>query len=203
MSRTRASAVFAALVTILAMAAAAVTLTPAAASATRRTHYPPPPPSLMVRPGSVKQNATVHVTGGKYANRERVSVTITYPGQPHRRPVVKTIVVKVGRSGTVSFNLRMTEIGRATITARGSNSHKSATAFVLVKASHGHNQKFRRMALAVGPETPGSTGLTPTTATAPSAGRGLATAGLGVLILIGTAVITGHATRRRRKSNAT
>jgi hypothetical protein len=202
MSRTRASAVFAALVTILAMAAAAVTLTPAVASASRRTHYPPPPPSLMVRPGSVKQNTTVHVTGSQYAKREKVYVTITYPAQPHRRPAVKTTVVNTGRSGTFSLNLRMTEIGRAAIKARGGNSRKSATALVVVTSSHGHDQKLRRMALATGLEAPSSTGLTPASATPPPADRGLAIAGLGVLVLVGTAVITGRATRRRRKANA-
>jgi hypothetical protein len=182
---------------MVAMLAGAATFTSTAASAATHTNYPPLPPKLVVNKGKVKQNSTVHVTGRKYVNREKVYVTITYPRQGHRRPVVRTVTVYANRSGTFSLNLRLTGVGRVSIKARGAKSRKSATVYVTVVKKRGRSWDFRSAVLPIGTGSTGSTG--PATATQPAQDRGLAIAGFGVLALLGSAVITRQATRRRRR----
>jgi len=209
MSRFRASAVYAALVTMvatMAMVVGAVTFTSTAASATPRRPYPPPPASLVVNRGHVNQNSNVRVTGLRYANRERVYVTITYPAQPRRRPVSRTVVVYANRSGNFSLNVRLTGTGRVVIQARGANSRKSASAVVVVSQprgrDRGNGRNFRAAAFVAGVDTPGPTGPTPNSPASSPIDRGLPIAGLGVLALLGGAVITNQVARRRRKVHA-
>lgn len=138
MSRSRASAVLAALVAMMAMTVGAVALTSVAASANPPPKYPPTAPRCVVNHGSVDQDSPVRASGSRYASRERVYVTITYPAVGHRRPVVKTVVVTASRSGTFSVNVRLTGLGRVTIKARGVKSNKPASAVVFVNKKRGH-----------------------------------------------------------------
>jgi hypothetical protein len=191
MSRSRASAVFATLVTMLALLAGTATFTSAAASASPTLRpYPPPPPSLVVNHGWIWQNSSVRVTGRKYAARERVYVSIS-PAQPHRRPVDRRFVVYANRSGGFTFSARLTGIGRVVIRATGQRSDKSASVVVFVRKRHGHGPGFQPAAF--------TTGLTPAASTTSPGDQGLVLAGLGALALLSGAAITSHVTRRRRK----
>jgi hypothetical protein len=140
MSRSRASAVFAALATMMAMMVGAVALTPVAASA----HQPPPPkypptaPRFVVNKGSVKENQTVRTSGTRYTPREKIYLTIKYPAVGNRSAFTKTVVVYASRSGTFSTNVRLISSGRVTIRARGVTSNKPTTAVVYVTRKRGH-----------------------------------------------------------------
>jgi hypothetical protein len=183
---------------MMAMLVGAATLTSSAASAAPTLRpYPPPPPALVVNRGWVRQYSYVRATGRKYAPRERVYVTITYRARPHDRPSVRRTVVYADRAGRFSLHLRMTGTGRAVISATGTRSGSSASAVVIVQR-RGHGHGFQQAAVTTGLDT-GSTGLTPGSATPPPADRGLAIAGLGVVALLGGAVITSRVTRRRRR----
>jgi hypothetical protein len=192
MSRSRAAAVFAALVTMMAMVAGVLVSTSAAASASPKLHpYPPPPPALVVNHGWVRQHSTVRVTGRRYGHRERVFVIIVYPGHH----VTKT-VARTDHSGRFSVRLRLTRAGRVVIRATGTRSGKSASVVVIVRRSHGHGRPFQPAAFTTGLDTTAS--ATPPT----DDDRGLAIAGLGALALLSGALVTTQVTRRRRKVHA-
>ena len=138
MSRSRASAVFTALITMMAMMVGAVAFTPVAASAhTPPPKYPPTAPRFVVNKGSVKVNQTVRASGTRYTPREKIYLTIKYPAVGRKRAFTKTVVVYASRSGTFSTNVRLISSGRVTIRARGVTSNKPTTAVVYVTKKRG------------------------------------------------------------------
>ena len=136
MSRSRATAVFAALVTMMAMMTGAVTLTSNAASATRPPpSYTPVAPRFTVNTGSVKVNGTIRATGFKYAPRELVYLTITYPPVGGRPGFVRTVRVNATSGQSFSVNLKLISTGNVTIRARGASSNKPKILTVRVTAA--------------------------------------------------------------------
>jgi len=200
MSRSRASTVFAAIATAVAIAAATVMLTPVAASAAPEVHYPPPPPSLVVNHGVVKYGTTVHATGTKYTGRERVSISVLFtPKGSHRARVVKTATLYTDRRGTFFLNLRMAAPGIVVIRATGRSSHKTASAYVTVtdRRQGTGGWVIKKAAFTSALSSPGTAGPS---STAPAGDAGLAIAGLGVLALAGSAAVTHQLARRRRRA---
>jgi hypothetical protein len=195
MSRIRGSTRLATIVAMLVMALGAVTLAPSVASASPKEHYPPPPPSLTVDRGVVKYGTTVHATGRKFGSRERVYVIVSYkPKNSRYWRTVKTAVVRADRHGKFTISIRLYSAGLVVITARGTSSHKSASAFVYVIDKRGGH---------------GSWSIRPAANTTPLGGKpapsesstpGLAAAALGVLALTGSVLLTRRTIRRRRKA---
>jgi hypothetical protein len=136
MSRSRATAVFAALVTMMAMMTGAVTLTSTAASATRPPpSYTPVAPVFRVNTGSVQLNKSIRATGFKYAPRELVYLTITYPRVGARPGFVKTIRTTTTNGQTFSIGIKLISSGYVTIRARGATSNKPKILTVRVTAA--------------------------------------------------------------------
>jgi len=197
MSRSRASAVFAALVTMVAILAGAATFTSAAASAAPPTNYPPVKPVLTVqRAGQTHVGSLIYIKGASYARGEKVTAIVYYPKQGRKWAWTRKITTYANGDGRFRFGLRLAGAGRVAIKATGASSRRSGTIYINVKKS-GRNWDFRASSFATGVDSPGSAGLTP--ATLPADDRGLAIAGFGVLALLGSAVITRQVTRRRRK----
>jgi hypothetical protein len=198
MSRIRGSALVATIVTMLVMAVGAITLSPTAASASPKKHYPPPPPSLTVDRGVVKSGTTVRATGRKYGNRERVYVTVSYkPNNSRHRRTVKTDVVRTDRNGKFSIRIKLYSAGLVVIKARGTSSHKSASAVVYVinkRGGHGGSWPIRPASYSA----PLASKPAPPQSNVP----GLAAAGLGMLALTGCALVTRRTIRRRRRANS-
>jgi hypothetical protein len=193
MSRIRGSTVLATIVTMLVMAVGAVTLTPSVASASHKKHYPPPPPALIVDRGVVKYGSTVRAFGRRYGSREAVYVTVSYkPNNSRHWRTARTAVVRTDRNGSFSIRIKLYNEGLVTITARG-GSHQSASAVVYVinkRSGHGGGWSIRRAS--------DTTPLSGTPATPESNAPGLAAAGLGVLALAGSFLLTRRTIRRRR-----
>jgi hypothetical protein len=198
MSRIRGSTLVATIVTMLVMAVGAITLSPTAASASPKKHYPPPPPSLTVDRGVVKSGTTVRATGRKYGNRERVYVTVSFkPDHSRHWRTVKTAVVRADRNGKFTLKIKLYSAGLVVITARGTSSHKSASAFVYVlnrRSGHGGSWSIRPASYAAP--------LAGKPAPQPSHVPALAVAGLGVLALTGCALVTRTTIRRRRRAHS-
>jgi hypothetical protein len=196
MGHKRAIALLASMVTALAMM---LGLTGTAVQATRKP-YPPPPPSLVVDRGVVKHGSTVHATGRKFGGRERVYITVTFRAAgSHRFRTVRTAVVKTNRNGQFSFNMRAFAAGIVVITAKGSNSRTGASAsvYVIDKRKGGSGWTMRRSSYTAGTPAVAGQPQEPTSNTS-----GLAIAGLGVLALAGSALITQQALRRRRTAKS-
>ena len=198
MSRIRGSTLVATIVTMLVMAVGAITLSPTAASASPKKHYPPPPPSLTVDRGVVKSGTTIRATGRKYGSRERVYVTVSFkPSNARHWRTVKTAVVRADRNGKFSIKIKVYSPGLVVITARGTSSRKSASAFVYVinkRGGHGGWWSIRPASYSA----PIASKPAPASPHVP----GLAVAGLGVLALTGCALVTRTTIRRRRKANS-
>ena len=205
MNRSRASAVLSALVAMVAMTVGLLTFTSGAASATPRGPYPPPPPAVVVNKGVVKYGVTVKATGRQFASKEKVYVTVYFRAKgSHKLKVVKTAVVRTDKNGKFVLNVKMSRPGIAIISAKGKTSRKSAAAAVYVidkKNGHG-NWSIRQVAYTTGLTTPGAgtTTLASTPKPATDGGAGLALAGLGVVGLAGSAVLTRQTIRRRRRA---
>jgi hypothetical protein len=197
MSRIRGSGMLTTVVTVLMMAMAALVMSPTTASASPKRPYPPPPPSLTVDRGVVKYGTTVNARGNKFSSRERVYVTVTFKAKNSRHwRVVKTTSVRADRNGRFSVYIRTSRAGQVTITARGSNSRKSASAYVYVldkRRGHGGGGWSARPASF-------STSLAAAPAPAPAQDGALLTvAGLGLLAAAGSVVVTHVTVRRRRR----
>jgi hypothetical protein len=190
MSRIRGSTLIATIVAMLV----AIVLSPTAASASPKKHYPPPPPSLTVDRGVVKTGTTVRATGRKYGYRERIYVTVSFkPNNSRHWRTVETAVVRADRDGKFSIEIKLYSAGLVVVTARGTSSHKSASAFVYViykRGGHGSSWSIRPASYAA------------PLADKPSPVPGLAIAGLGVLALSGGALITRTTIRRRRRTKS-
>jgi hypothetical protein len=134
MSRSRATAVFAALVTMMAMMTGAVTLTSGAASATPPPSYTPVAPVFRVNATSVQLNSSLRATGIKYAPQELVYLTITYPAVGARPGFVKTIRVNTTRGQSFAVSIKLISTGQVKIRARGATSNRAKNVTVLVTA---------------------------------------------------------------------
>ena len=196
MSRIRASTAIAALVASMAMMAGTVTLSATAASAapnapvaTAAKHYPPPPPVLVVNKGVVKKNVTVRVTGRKFKAKEKVYIKVTFlPKGSKRFRTVKTATVRTDRYGKFIYNIKMKGAGLVIIKATSKSKQTGvASVFVIDKKKNG-GWNLRSATVAAAPESTGGT--------AP----GLAIAGIGVLALAGSALVTRQTVRRRRRT---
>jgi hypothetical protein len=198
----------ASLVATLAMSLGVTALTPGAAMATPRPHhtgyYPPEPPVLVVNKGTVKAGKVVRATGRKFAKRERVKVTIVFtPKGNHHRKIVRTIWVRADKHGKFSINTKMSFAGTATIRAKGQKSGQSSTATVkILKAGHGGGWWDVHQVAFTGNGGTGTPALSSTPASSPVGGTGMALAGLGVMALAGSAIVTRQSVRRRRKVGA-
>jgi hypothetical protein len=204
MSRSRAWAALAAFVAMLAATLGVATLSPTAASAAPKVHYPPPPPSLVVNRGVVKYGVTVTATGRQFAGKEKVYLTVSYRAKGSNRwRTVKTSGVRTDRKGKFVIGVKMSQPGQVIINAKGTQSHKGATAFVYVidKKKGSGPWSIKRTAFSTGTTGTGTAVLTSSTRT-PSDNAGLAIAGLGVMALAGSAVVARTTIRRRRKAAA-
>jgi hypothetical protein len=216
MSRSRALAVLSSVVATLAMTVGVLAFTSGTASADPRghsygyhNHYPPTPPSLVVNKGVVKYGVSVKATGRKYAKKEKVYITVYFRAKgSHRVKVVKTATVWTDKNGKFSINIKMSRPGTVLISAKGKTSRKTAVAAVYVvdKRNGSGSWSIRPVAYSTGLTGPGAgagpTTLTSTEQSTSSGGAGLAIAGLGVLGLAGSAVLTRQTIRRRRGSAA-
>jgi hypothetical protein len=137
MSRSRATAVFTAFVTMMAMMTGAVTLTSVTASATPPPSYTPVAPKFKVNTQKTTKNGVVYPSGTGYARGEKVYLTITYPALKGKRAVVKTVVVYASSRGGFSTSVRLTGLGQVSIRARGVVSNKPKTVYVLVVVKRG------------------------------------------------------------------
>ncbi|MEV4703921.1 hypothetical protein [Actinoplanes sp. NPDC049316] len=203
MSRNRAIAFLTSVFATLALTMGLTAFTATAASATPPGYYPPPPPSLVVNKGVVKYGVTVKATGRKYKAKEKVYITISFRAKNTQRyKTVKTTKVYADKNGKFTYNLKMWAPGMVIITARGKSSNKSASAAVyVIDKKKGGGWHIRRASFTTG----ATTGLqtTPVSANPADAqpnGAWLAVAGLGVLALAGSTVITRRTIRRRKVS---
>lgn len=210
MSRYRALALRATLVALLATSASVATLTPTAASAapsgaataTAKSAYPPAKPDLVVNRGSVKAGQSVKATGRRYAKREKVTVTVSFRARGgHKYKVVKRITIRSDKKGKFSLRVRAPKPGTIIIKGKGVKSMKSASATVHVSSKRGHGGWVISPA-AFSTSTAGSTAGN-TATSVPSGPGGVALAGIGVMALIGSAVVTRRVVRRRRQVGAT
>jgi uncharacterized protein YegP (UPF0339 family) len=208
MTRSRVSAVVSAIVATLAMTLGLLAFTSGAASATPRGPYPPPPPSVVVNKGVVKYGVTVKATGRKYAAKEKVYITVYFKAKGSNKvKVVKTATVYADRNGKFTVNVKMSKAGIAIISAKGKTSRKSAQAavYVINKKNGSGGWTIKPVSYTTGLTGPGAgtTTLTSTPQSAPEGGAGLALAGLGIVALAGSAVVTRKTIRRRRAATVT
>ncbi|MEV4636409.1 hypothetical protein AB0J80_03560 [Actinoplanes sp. NPDC049548] len=202
MSRNRAIAFLTSFVAALAMTLGLTAFTATAASAKPAVTYPPSPPSLVVNKGVVKYGVSVRATGRKYAKKEKVTITISFRKKgSHRWKTVKTVVVRADGKGGFTYSVKAFAPGILIITAKGKTSRKSASAavYVIDKKKGGSGWNIRRASFTAGT----TTGLTNTPVSANSTpaqsnGVWLAIAGLGVLALAGSTVVTRRTIRRRK-----
>ncbi|MFI5494883.1 hypothetical protein [Actinoplanes sp. NPDC051859] len=203
MSRNRAIAFLTSVIAALAMSLGLTAFTATAASATPKVHYPPPPPSLVVNKGVVKYGVSVRATGRKYAKKEKVTVTVTFRKKGSTKwKTIKVSTVRTDSNGKFTYNLKAFAAGVLIITAKGKNSRKSASAAVyVIDKKKGGGWNIRRASFtAGGPAGIGGTAVTPASSPADSNGAWLAVAGLGVLALAGSTVVTRRTMRRRQHS---
>lgn len=215
MTRSRVSAVFSAVVATVAMTMGLLAFTTGAASADPRghsngyhNHYPPPPPSVVVNKGVVKYGVTVKATGRKYAAKEKVYITVYFKAKGSNKvKVVKTATVYADKNGKFTVNVKMSKAGIAIISAKGKTSRKSAQAavYVINKKNGSGGWTIKPVSYTTGLTGPGAgtTTLTSTPQSAPEGGAGLALAGLGIVALAGSAVVTRKTIRRRRAATVT
>ena len=203
MTRSRVSAVVSAIVATLAMTLGLLAFTSGAASATPRGPYPPPPPSVVVNKGVVKYGVTVRATGRQFAGKEKVYITVYFKAKNSNKvQVVKTATVWTDKNGKFGINVKMSKPGVAIIAVKGKTSRKSAQAavYVIDKHSGKGGWSIKPVAHTTGLTGPGAgaTTLTSTPQSAPEGNAGLALAGLGVVALAGSVVVTRQTIRRRR-----
>jgi hypothetical protein len=177
-------------------------VTATAAQATPK-HYPPPPPSLVVNKGVVKFGVVVRATGRKFASKEKVYITVVFRAKgSHRYKTIRTATLQADRKGTFTYNVRAFAAGILIVTAKGKSSRKSAAAavYVIDKKKGGAGWQMRRASYTA--SAPGTSPITAAGRPAETSSNlaGLTIAGLGVLALAGSAVVTRQAIRRRRCS---
>jgi hypothetical protein len=200
MSRTKALALLASFAVMLSTLVG-VTLTSTAASAAPKFRYPPPPPSVVVQNGVVKKGNTVRAAGRKYKARERVTITVRFkPKGSNRYRVIKVTSVRADRNGRFYFNVRTSRPGTIVITATGRSSRKSASAFVTVtdKRRWGRGWAMQPVAFTGGSD---ASVAAPRSGAPAEDGSGLAIAGLAMMTMAGSAVVTQRVVRRRRKAS--
>ncbi|MGA5301780.1 hypothetical protein ACPCHT_17760 [Nucisporomicrobium flavum] len=203
MSRNRAIAFLTSVFATLALTMGLTAFTATAASATPPGNYPPPPPSLVVNKGVVKYGVVVKATGRQYKGKEKVYVTITFrPKNSNRWRTVKTTSVYADKKGKFTYNVKTFAAGMLCITAKGKSSKKSASAAVyVIDKKKGGGWNIRRASFTTGPTT--GVQNTPVSVNGSESqpnGAWLAAAGLGVLALAGSTVITRRTMRRRKVS---
>jgi hypothetical protein len=209
MSRFRASVALASLVTSLVMTAGVTTLSAEAASAAPNDPYPPTAPALTVNRGTVRVGGSVRATGNGFRSHERVWITVLYhPLHWDHYTTVQDYGIHANRNGRFSINVRMYLPGTAIIRAYGVRSGRSASAPVRVlRFGHGlggwlitrAGYTYSGKPMAVSPVTT-STVASPPRKETPTDTPAVAVAGLGVLALAGSALITRKTMRRRRKA---
>jgi hypothetical protein len=193
MGRFRASVAFASLVASVVMTAGVTAATSQAATAAPNVPYPPAAPALTVNRGSVRAGASVKATGNGFRPSERIYVTILYrPPLWGPATSVQSYDAHADKKGSFAIRVEMRLPGTAIILAQGVRSGKTASATVRV-TSNGHGDGWTIS--PAGYTTPTGTN---TTHTAPT----VMLAGLGLLALAGSALITRGTIRRRRRVTA-
>ena len=203
MTRNRAIAFLTSVIAALALTMGLTALTATAASATPSGHYPPPPPSLVVNKGVVKYGVTVRATGRKYKAKERVTITITFrPKGSKKYKTIKTATKYADKNGKFTYYQKMWAAGIVVISAKGKASKKSASAAVyVIDKKKGGGWNIRRASYTTGTTTGiQNTPVSVNSGEAQPNGAWLAVAGLGVLALAGSTVITRRTIRRRKHS---
>jgi hypothetical protein len=207
MSRNKASAflltVFAAVAMTLGLTAGAASAAPATKPTppkptvfTNHTKYPPLPPSYVVNKGVVKRGVTVKTTGRMYGKKEKVVITVNFkPKGSNRFRTVKTTAVKTDKNGKFIYSLKLPSAGIVIITAAGKTSRKAASVSVyVIDKKKGGGWDFRRASF--------TTAVPARVSDAPAQpvnnNAGLALAGLGVLALAGSTLVTRRVVRRRQ-----
>jgi hypothetical protein len=206
MSRNRPLALLVSLVATLAATMGVAALTPGAAYATPSVttmKYPPAPAKMVVNKGTVKVGVTVHATGRKYKAKEKVYVTVTFtPKGSHKSKVVKTAYITADKNGKLSLNVRMAGAGTVVIKGVGAKSHSSASATIhVINKQKGNGGWVIKPAAFSTPLTGGAPAIT-SIQPIPAGGAGVLLAGLSVMALAGSAVVTRQTVRRRRRVGA-
>ena len=206
MTRSRVSAVLSAVMATVAMTLGLLAFTSGAASAAPNGPYPPPPPSLVVNKGVVKYGVTVRATGRQFAKKEKVYVTVYFRAKgSNKLKVVKTATVYTDKNGKFGVNVKMSKAGVAIIAVKGKTSRKTAQASVHVidKKKGSGGWVIQPVAHTTGLTGPAAGAITPVAASQPAGTAGLTLAGLGVVALAGSVVVTRRTIRRRRAAGVT
>lgn len=201
MKRSRASALLATLVATVTMALGSAFAGAQPAAAALRP-YPPPPPKITCNKGVVKYGVTVRVRGYQFLEGERVIITVRLkPRGSDTFRTVRQFATGTSRSGNFTTAVRMARPGTVTIEASGSRSHGSASVSVFVIDKHkGGNGGWtlRTVGFTGAPAAqPMVNAAAPARQPDGSTG-GLGLAGLAVLGLAGSVLITRRIVRRRR-----
>jgi len=210
MSRFRASVALASLVASLVMTAGVTTLSAEAASAAPNDPYPPTVPALTVNRGTVRVGSSVRATGKGFRSHERVWIAVLYHPLywDHYTTVLQDYGVHANRNGRFSIKVRMYLPGTAVIKAYGVRSGRLASAPVRVLLfGHGlggwmitrAGYTYSGRPMAVSPVTSSTVSSAPRNES-PTGMPAVTLAGLGVLALAGSALITRNTIRRRRKA---
>ena len=210
MSRFRASVALASLVASLVMTAGVTSLSAEAASAAPNDPYPPTASALTVNRGTVRVGHSVRATGNGFNGDERVWITVLYHPLhgDHYTTVLQDYQIHANRRGRFSVRVRMYRPGTAIIEAYGVGSGRSASAPVrVIHTGHGPGgwvitragYTYSGEPTALSPATT-STLASPARNAGPTDPPAVTMAGLGMLALAGSALITRKTMRRRRKA---
>jgi hypothetical protein len=190
-------------------AAAAVFIAPAPALA---EPYPAEPPAASISDGEVSDGGTVTFAGEGFIPGETISINISYDGSDSNAAASATagrfvlaamvlqrqaaLTVTASSTGTFSIQLKLTEVGTATLVATGLTSGVTVTQTVEVLASQDDNGDTGGDDTTANPAAGGGNDNLPTTG---SSGRVLFIslyAGLGA-VLVGAGILWFTRSRRR------
>jgi len=210
MRRIRVSALLATLVATVALTVGTA-LAGSPAVAAPQPFYPPPPPVLTVNKGVVKYGVTIKLRGYRYAQFDRVRIVVRFkPKRSNRWTTVRTGTVRANSIGWFSAYLRMARAGTVYIQAySNTNRTRAAVTVFVIDKRNGHGGWTWRTVAYTGDTASTATSTQPVQTTAAPAHKpadqttaGMAAAGLAVIGLAGSVLVTRRVRRRRNATIA-